>query len=163
MLSTDLASCFQGLQLKINTALFPALFHPVARLVLLYFGRNRLATVGCNRNITRTTKADGKSLSKCQLKKRKQEKNPEDDKRFFKAMNCFNIQEDIVKTCIQHRLNRIIYTLPFHPSRHLDQMKQRGFISFCPFSFSQPRHGLVLFRLFSQEPLTRMRLEECHL
>lgn len=89
-----------GLQLKINTALFPALFHPVARLVLLYFGRNRLATVGCNRNITRTTKADGKSPSKCQLKKRKQEKNLEDDKRFFKAMNCFNIQEDIVKTCI---------------------------------------------------------------
>lgn len=74
MLSTDLASCFQGLQLKINTALFPALFHPVARLVLLYFGRNRLATVGCNRNITVTTKADRKSPSKCQLKKRKQEK-----------------------------------------------------------------------------------------
>lgn len=165
MLSTDLASCFQGLQLKINTALFPALFHPVARLVLLYFGRNRLATVGCNRNITVTTKADRKSPSKCQLKKRKQEKKTEDDKRFFKAMNCFNIQEDIVKTCIQHRLNRIIYTLPFHPSRHLDQMKQRWFISFCPFSSSQPRHGLVLFRLFSQELLTRMAvlLEESHL
>lgn len=120
-------------------------------------------------NTTVTTKDDRKSPSKCQLKRKQptnRKNSPEDDKTFFKSMNCFNIQEDIVKTCIQHRLNRIIYTLPLHPSRHVDQMNSAGSDRFIfLFSFFQLQHALVSFSLFSQEVLNRTAVlsEEGHL
>lgn len=66
-------------------------------------------------------------------------------------MNCFNIQEDIVKTRTWHRLNGIIYKLPFHPSRHLDRINRAGVELFL--SLSQLRRAVVLFRMFSFEKM----------